>query len=372
MNASTMSRPRAKTGRGWVKGGRRIWGLMTYRQSSRTYYPDEPTKSTPRVLVELLWWLLRSGEINNNYYAYGLDRKTVDRSKEVLPYRQFRRLRDTKNMRITDRSYNYVCVLRDKFVFSQFADSLGIPTPRTMALLDAERVTWLDSNVTVPLRAIAERSDVIFDGFCKPLGGTQGDGAFALRIEAGSLYARDRRISVSELRDRLDDRYVLQERIRQHEIVSALHPNSVNTVRLVTFVNGSTIELFSAAMRIGTRGRNVDNWAAGGVIVGIDAEHGELRGEAFHKPGYGGRVQRHPDSGIAFDGFEIPYFAESVMLVSRLHGYLRDIHSVGWDVAITPEGPTIIEGNDDWEGGIPMVLERDFRRRFLEMLQLNS
>jgi hypothetical protein len=227
----------------------------------------------------------------------------------------------------------------------------------------------LDSNVTVPLRAIPERDDLTFDGFCKPLGGSQGDGAFPLRIEAGSLYVRDRRISVSELRDRLDERYLFQERIRQHESVSALHPESVNSVRLLTFATGSTIELFAAAMRIGTRGKNVDNWAAGGVIVGIDAERGELRGEAFHKPGYGRRVQRHPDSGIAFQGFKIPYFAESVALVSRLHGYLRDIHSIGWDVAITPEGPIIIEGNDDWEGGIPMVLERNFRQRFLEMLE---
>ena len=369
MNNTTMSRRLATARRGSVKVARRIRELATYRQSSRTYYPDEPTKSTPRVLGELLCWLLRSGEINNYYYVYGLDRKAVDRSKELLPYRQFRRLRDTRNMRTSHGSYNYVCLVRDKFVFSQFAGSLGIPTPRSVALLDAEHVTWLDSNVTAPLPAILEREDVTFDCFCKQLGGSQGDRVFPLRIEAGAMYVRDRRISVSELKDRLDDRYLLQERIRQHELVTALHPDSVNTVRLITFTSGSAIELFAAAMRIGTHGKNVDNWAAGGLIVGIDVEHGQLRGEAFHKPGYGGRVQRHPDSGIVFRGFKIPYFSESVALVTRLHGYLRDIHSIGWDVAITPEGPTIIEGNDDWEGGIPMVLERDFRQRFLESLR---
>jgi hypothetical protein len=367
MNASTMSRHLARAGRGSVKAARRIWDLTTNGQLSRSYYPDEPTKSKPRVLVELLWWLLRSGEINNYYYVYGLDRKAVDRRKELLPYRQFRRLRNNRNLRTARGPYNYVCVLRDKFVFSQFVGSLGIATPRSLALLDAERVTWLDENVTVPLRAIVERTDVTFDGFCKKLGGIQGDGAFPLRIEAGSLHVRDARISVSDLRGRLDDRYLLQERIYQHEVMSALHPSSVNTVRLITFATGSTVELFAAALRVGTHGKSVDNWAAGGLIVGIDPERGELRGEGFHKPGYGGRAQRHPDSGIAFQGFKIPYFEESVALVSRLHGYLPDIHSIGWDVAITPAGPTIIEGNDDWEGGIPMVLERDFRERFLKM-----
>lgn len=367
MNASTMSRHLAKAGRGSVSAARKIWDLATDQQLSRSYYPDEPTKSKPRVLMELLWWLLRSGEINNYYYVYGLDRKTVDRSRDLLPYRRFRRIRNNRNLRIGQAPYNYVCVLRDKFVFSQFVGSLGLPTPRSLALLDAERVTWLDRNVTVPLRAIIDRSDVTFDGFCKKVGGTQGDGAFPLRIEAGSLYVRYGRISVSDLRKRLDDRYLLQERIRQHEVMSSLHPSSVNTVRLITFATGSTIKLFAAAMRVGTKGKSVDNWAAGGLIVGIDPERGELRGEGFYKPGYGGRVDRHPGSGIPFHGFRIPYFAESVALVSLLHGYLRDIHSIGWDVAITPTGPTIIEGNDDWEGGIPMVLERDFRKRFLAM-----
>lgn len=367
MNASIMSHQLARAGRGSMKAARRIWDLTTDDRLSRSYYPDEPTKSKPRVLVELLWWLLRSGEINNYYYVYGLDRKAVDRRRELLPYRQFRRLRNNRNLRTSRGPYNYICVLRDKFVFSQFVGSLGIATPRSLALLDAEGVTWMDTNVTMPLRAIVEREDVTFDGFCKKVGGIQGDGAFPLRIEAGSLFVRDQRISVSGLEDRLDDRYLLQERIHQHEIMRSLHAASVNTVRLITFATGSKIELFAAAMRIGTHGKSVDNWAAGGVIVSIDAERGELRGEGFHKPGYGGRVQRHPDSGIALQGFRIPYFDEAIALVSRLHGYLPDIHSIGWDVAITPEGPTIIEGNDDWEGGIPMVLERDFRNRFLRM-----
>lgn len=367
MNASTMSHHPASVRRGPAKLVRRIWDLTTDGQLSRSYYPEEPTKSKVRVLSELLWWLLRSGEINNYYYVYGLDRKSVDRSRELLPYRQFRRIRNRYNLRIGRAPYNYVCLLRDKFVFSQFVTSLGLATPRNLALLDANRVTWLDTNVTVPLQAIADRQDVALDGFCKKLGGIQGDGAFALRIEAGSLYVRDRKIDLAELQSRLDERYLFQQRVIQHEALSALHPGSVNTIRLITFATASGVELFAAALRVGTHGHSVDNWAAGGLIVGVDPQRGELRSEGFYKPGYGGRTPRHPNSCIEFQGFKIPYFFEALESVTRLHGYLRDIHSIGWDVAVTPAGPTIIEGNDDWEGGIPMVLEKDFRGRFLAM-----
>lgn len=366
MNASIMTRGVRLANRGPAKLVRRIWDLVADRHLSRSYYPDEPTKSKPRVLADLLWWLLRSGEINNYYYVYGLDRKTVDRSHELLPYRHFRRIRNRRNFRTGRAQFNYVCLLRDKFVFSQFVGSLGLATPRALALLDADRVTWLDTNKTVPLAAIVERQGVI-DGFCKKLGGIQGDGAFPLRIQTGLLYVRDNQITVPELADRLTDRYLLQQRIIQHDTMRALHPSSVNTVRLITFATASSIELFAAALRVGTHGKSVDNWAAGGLIISVDPARGELRGEGFYKPGYGGRAWRHPDSGIEFQGFKIPYFFEAVDLVARLHSYLRDIYSIGWDVAITPDGPTIIEGNDDWEGGIPMVLERDFRSRFLAL-----
>lgn len=367
MNASIMTRRMLSAQHGPARLVRKIWGLVTDRKLSRSYYPDEPTKSKPRVLAELLWWLLRSGEINGYYYVYGLDRKSVDRTHELLPYRRFRRIRNRRNFRTGRAPYNYVCLLRDKFVFSQFVGSLGLATPRSLALLDANHVTWLDTNKTVPLAAIVERPDVTLDGFCKKLGGIQGDGAFPLRIEAGALYAGPNKITVPELAERLTDRYLLQQRIIQHDTMRALHPSSVNTVRLITFATPSSVELFAAALRVGTHGKSVDNWAAGGLIVSIDPQRGELRGEGFYKPGYGGRAWRHPDSGIEFQGFKIPYFFEAIELVTRLHGYLRDIHSIGWDVAITPEGPTIIEGNDDWEGGIPMVLEKDFRRRFLAL-----
>ena len=31
------------------------------------------------------------------------------------------------------------------------------------------------------------------------------------------------------------------------------------------------------------------------------------------------------------------------------HKHLYNIRSIGWDSAITPEGPVFIEGNDNWE-----------------------
>jgi putative polysaccharide biosynthesis protein len=352
-----------------AKAPRQIWKLTTDPKLTAPYWPDEARKSRPRIFLDLVWWFVRFGEVNAYYYVYGLDRRGRTRP-DVLPYGSFRRIRNRANLRTGSAPYNYVCVLRDKFLFAQFVSSLGLATPRCFALLNRDGITWLDENRTSPLESLTQRPRVI-DGFCKQVGGIQGDGAFPLVIKNGQLLVKGNAISMDELRARLDDDYLLQERIQQHPQISALNPSSINTIRLITFCRSGEVTLFSAAMRIGTLGKSVDNWAAGGLIVSVDPTRGSLRGQGFFKPGYGGRTDKHPNSGIVFEGFQIPFFDEAVRLVSQLHRHLRGVHSIGWDVAITPSGPTIIEGNDDWEGGIPMVLERDFRERFLRMFSQN-
>ncbi len=358
----------ARVRRRALKAARQLVDLTFDSRLSQSYWPEESHKSRARIFGELLWWFARHREINNYYYVYGLDRRSRDRTSELLPYRTFRQIRNRENLRAGKAPWNYVCVLRDKFLFAQLASSLGVATPKAYALLDAQSVQWLDEDQRAPLDSLWTSGRTL-DAFCKKLDGIQGEGAFPLRIDNGRVSIKDRAVEVDELRAQVSGRYLLQQRVEQHPAMRALHPSSLNTVRLITFCRNGRASLFSAAVRIGARGKSVDNWAAGGLIVGVDPERGVLRGEGFFKPGYGGRALLHPDTGVQFDGYPIPFFREAVQLVTRMHEYLRDVHSIGWDVGISPDGPVLIEGNDDWEGGIPMVLERDFRRRFLSMYQ---
>ncbi len=335
---------------------------------SRSYWPEAPRKSKPRVLAELIWWLVRYGEINHFYYLYGLDRKDV-RGTDVMPYRVFRKHRNRRNLRIDGLPYNYVCALRDKFLFSQFVSSLGLPTPQPFAVFDGATATWLDRKEKMPLERIVEREGARYDGFCKRIDGTQGLGAFPLCIDAGRIGSDGVELSIDEFCRMIDGRFLFQERVEQHPTMKSLHPASVNTIRLVTFIEHGRPALFCASARMGTAGRVVDNWSAGGLSIGVDIEKGELHREAFFKPGGGGRIARHPDTHIVFEGFRIPHFQEAVQLVLELHGFLPQIHSIGWDVAISTRGPVVIEGNDDWHGIVPMLHERDVGHRLRALFE---
>ena len=45
-------------------------------------------------------------------------------------------------------------------------------------------------------------------------------------------------------------------------------------------------------------------------------------------------------------------------LVINANKQFYKLESIGWDIVITPNGPVILEGNDDWEiGGHRILLE---------------
>jgi hypothetical protein len=347
---------------------RDVWRLVADPKLSQTYFPESPRKGKPAILLDNLLWLIRNLEGNRYYFVYGLDRKGA-RPSRFIPYRRFRQLRDRLNRHVAAASeFDYVCLLRDKFVFSQFVSSLAIPTPKNLAICNSISVTWLDTSQQSPFAQLLDRG---FEGdcFCKQVTGILGSGAFKLRLEAKRVFINDQQVTLEIVRQKLNGNYLIQEKLNQHPAMAELHPSSINTLRLVTARIDGEIKLLSAAQRIGANGKSVDNWAAGGIVVAVDRQEGTLGREGFFKPGYGGRVTRHPSTGVAFEGFQIPYFAQCLEIARQAHSQLYAIHSVGWDVAITAAGPVLIEGNDDWEGGIPMVLEEDFKPRFLAALK---
>jgi hypothetical protein len=181
----------------------------------------------------------------------------------------------------------------------------------------------------------------------------------------GRAYADGRPASVDALTARLGHD-VLQRPIAQHPEMAALHPRSVNTMRVITVCDAEGARTFSRPMvKIGIAGSVVDNARAGGIQVFVDPDTGRMTGPGIMQRG--GTVSHHPDTGVALDGFEIPHFERAIDLAVRLHRELPGLHSIGWDVAITEDGPTFIEGNDNWGGVLRIGLEPGFKEEFTRL-----
>ncbi|MDX2026321.1 sugar-transfer associated ATP-grasp domain-containing protein [Microcella sp.] len=135
---------------------------------------------------------------------------------------------------------------------------------------------------------------------------------------------------------------LLEEFLTQHPEMSRLNDSSVNTLRIVTYLDDAgTVHTLARVLKMGNGG-DVDNFSDGGMYTMLDAD-GVAHYAAFD--GAGGVYTVHPRSGTSIVGFAVPQWDAVQALVEKLAREVPDIRYVGWDVAITPSGAAVIEGN---------------------------
>lgn len=138
-----------------------------------------------------------------------------------------------------------------------------------------------------------------------------------------------------------------EEYVVQHPKISALAPGSLNTLRIITEVDGEEVRILGARLRLGA-GADIDNFSQGGIACCVDVESGQIVSDGFamdfRKPAY----QQHPVSGQLIKGFTIPNWTFILQQVRNIAVHFATCRSVGWDIAVTSENIELIEGNHNW------------------------
>ena len=172
--------------------------------------------------------------------------------------------------------------------------------------------------------------------FAKPNNGQCGKGIEKINVSEWK---------VEELYNHLIDNKLelLEEPIKQHEDMNKLNPSSVNTTRMVTVMNeNGDVTILATFSRIGN-GKVVDNFNSGGMTAKVDRDTGVIIEEAVNK--LGEVYEKHPISQTTIKGFQIPCWKEAREMVIEAAKLSPHVRYVGWDVAITVDGPTLVEGN---------------------------
>ncbi len=137
---------------------------------------------------------------------------------------------------------------------------------------------------------------------------------------------------------------VVEELIVQAKEIAQLHPQSVNTMRVVAFrKNEHEAEIQWCFLRMGMGGSHTDNMSSGGLAAMVDPETGVIYTTGRDWLGY--EHISHPDTGIQLVGFQIPKWDELKALVGKLANVIPEIHLVGWDLSLTEKGWVFVEGN---------------------------
>lgn len=144
---------------------------------------------------------------------------------------------------------------------------------------------------------------------------------------------------------------VIEGFIKQHHEMDKFSKNAVNTVRIVTIrtndetkgIETGDVHFAFAGFRMGTGEKFVDNLHSGGLLASIDIDTGIVVTDAVDV--HANYHYVHPDTGVPVKGFQIPFFNETKLMLEKIMKE-KDIEGfIGWDVAITENGPVLIEAN---------------------------
>jgi hypothetical protein len=241
---------------------------------------------------------------------------------------------------LRNRDHKCLSELNDKYEFARHCAAYGLATVPILAL-----VTDGQSRELASLKA---------DLFVKPLCGRGGKGAerwdYAkgfYRNPAGEELDREGLFSRLEARSQMTP-LIVQSRLRNHAGLKPLNNDALSTVRILTCLNEfGEPEIVGAAMRMAIGSNHVvDNLHAGGIAAAVDLEKGILgRASNLGSSSAMGWMDRHPDSGAQITGTRLPMWQAVRDFAIAAHRAFDDRVLVGWDIAITPGGPMLVEGN---------------------------
>ena len=264
-------------------------------------------------------------------------------------------------------------LLNDKLVTFLFLRSIQAPTPELYGFANGRHPVFFgEPGQSGGLAAVLEERRKLV---VKPRGASGGDRFCLLERDGERTLVNGK--DDADVDACMNGSVVVSEFVEQHDYAREVFPQATNTLRLLTLRERDSGEPFIAAAvhRFGTaRSAPVDNTRQGGLPARVDIETGVL-GPLAGMPGYfypgPGRVRwfdRHPDTGVAVRGLQVPHWAELVREIRRIMLAMEGLNCVGWDVAITADRFSILEGNNRpdviMQAHRPLLVDERTRRFF--------
>ncbi|MDY0101591.1 MAG: sugar-transfer associated ATP-grasp domain-containing protein [Lentimicrobium sp.] len=309
---------------------------------------DPYRKSVPLILWEYGWFLLTKPTVAEQYFPKFLYRRGVTNFSD---YAITFKLRD-QCLSLNHADYNGI--FDDKYLFELYFKKHNFPVTNTLAR-NSNSLFFMDDDfvqINTPehfleyIKEVCSRSTLSESIFIKKQSDSSG-GKLIFKVSWQKLKENREELNTIFKVVRSSS-FVFQEEVQQHEALSRINPFCVNTLRIESFTNKDNISrVFSGILRLGFNDSYVDNTSSGGAFVGIDFQNGVLKRLALSdfSNGRARTYAEHPYSKISFEGYPIPFFDEILELVLRACQLVPQVKVVGWDIAITPAGPLIIEGN---------------------------
>ena len=325
-------------------------GLKSNLFRIKVFLKDKDKKPLPVIFREFmgLWWYKKNFPIH--YIGRFMYREGFNCPKDYMDMREYKSIVFPKR----NNPQEYVTILNNKLIFQVFCEKYNFPIPKMLGY-NMQR-TFVFQNETNHLTNVGQIKDFFRNLFIT----TDSDKIF-LKAFCGFMGKHIHVLKRNTFEETLDglgsillnEAFIYQEGVTQHEEISKIYPKSVNTLRVETFIDETgKPNILGAVLRLGAGGKFVDNVSSGGFFVPIHIETGRLKAKGVRAMIHGGQeISKHPDTDFVFENFKVPFYDKCLELALKLATYMPN-KIAGWDMAITEKGPIVIEGND--QPGITM------------------
>jgi hypothetical protein len=345
---------------------------MGIRRTTRTLKELFETAKYCRKLAPL--WSLR-------YPAILLRASRLCRRQRFLPDEAFRlglynhnlahaelsKFISRKNLTKIQKSVNPISwtpLLKDKGIFYRYCTALDLPIPKLYAIFFQTNDGWAYNGS--PLRTPDEWKRFFMQQLppqfvIKPCWSSCGHGVnFFNRIDTGFIDEFARSYEPEQLCQLLRshreyDSFVIQQWLKNHpELLRLTGIEFLQTIRIITFVDRKNqCHIQHAHLKLITGQNVVDNFEhglSGNIEPLVSLADGRLKSAVTLASDGSGvhTIPSHPKTKIAFDRFHLPLWDHACSLVKTAAPRFLPVRSIAWDVALTPNGPYIVEGNIWW------------------------
>lgn len=310
-------------------------------------------KGVLRQAGEQVWLAARYGILSPWYYMFELHRpENFARADAYLTRQETKaNLYELLKERVEKTGGER---LNDKALFAEICTRAGIPTPQVVAVARGGRLEAPERPAHQGAGSTVETLPAR-DLFIKPLQGKGGRGAMRARYRGAQRYRLSDGQLLSERQlighlARLSERRALlvQECLVNHPEITDLCADALSCVRTVTVRTPTgAFEVTNAAFRMAQRSDTVvDGLHRGGLVAKVDLDSGVLgpATDLGFKP-HVGWVRANPHSGVQIAGRTLPMWDELKAVAVKAHSAFPYKVAVGWDIAITADGPVVVEGN---------------------------
>lgn len=317
----------------WV---RQAQGVGIFRQAVQMFALARREKMTPR-----------------EYYENALFRPAMsaEQRRQYLSFDSARRL----NLRLSPVGLRGLHGLfTDKLLCAFVLAQAGIATLPTLALFATA--------IEVPALRVLKTPQALADWllreaplpvFGKPLHGSLGlGGASIMDREGTALVLGDGRrieaaVLAAEVARLYPDGWQVQPLLRLHPELAELCGPAAGMLRICTLRHDAGTEALYAYQRLPAPGSMIDtnSGTAANAYAAIDLETGAMVRVQDNWRMNLGTCDRAPATGVPLAGRRVPFIAEARRLCEAAHRLVPQAGVLGFDVALTADGPLIVEVN---------------------------